>query len=224
MRNSRTYLGFTTLLLVVFLPSLFPQSPAQISGVVLDAAGAIVSDASVTLFSLEKVREARTDRLGQFVFDDLPQDIYELEVRHPGFKTVLLGTVKVSDLPLPQISTTLQLQSPGCGDFQPTASYPKRSGKVNLTGTVKDYSAGFVKDAALTLTLVGSSQGQSVNTNENGEFQFSDVTPGRYYLKVAHEGYYERSVTEFWVTRENLTKLTPVYVFRKNDHRIIICQ
>jgi hypothetical protein len=192
--------------------------------VVTDLAGGIVSDASVTLFSLEKVREARTDRLGQFAFVDLPQDIYELEVKHPGFKTVLLGSIKVSDAPLPQISTTLQLEWPSCGDFQPTASYPERSGNVNLTGTVKDYSAGFVKNAALTLTHLGSSRTQSANTNENGEFQFADLAPGKYTMKVTREDYSEASVTEFSVARKNLTTLTPIYVFRKDDHRIIICQ
>jgi hypothetical protein len=192
--------------------------------VVLDPAGGFVSDASITLFSLEKVREARTDRLGQFAFFDLPHGIYELEVKHPGFKTVSLGSINVSAVPVPQISTTLQLVNPGCGDFQPTLSYPERSGKVNLTGTVKDSSAGFVKSAILTLTLLGSSRGSSATTNENGEFQFTDLAPGKYTLKVTHRGYFEVVVTEFWVTPKNLTTLTPIYVFRKNEHSVIICQ
>jgi Carboxypeptidase regulatory-like domain len=224
MRNSRTYLLFATLLLIVFLPSLFAQSAAQISGVVSDPAGGFVSDASITLFSLEKVREVKTGSSGKFAFVDLPRGIYELKVKHPGFKTVLLGSIKISEIPVPPVSTILQLENPGCGDFQPTTIYPERSGKVNLTGTVKDYSAGFVKNAALTLTLVGSSRGQFVNTDENGEFQFSDLNPGKYTLKVTHKGYIERSVKEFWLTRENLTTLSPIYVFRKHEHGIIICQ
>lgn len=218
------YLVFSPLLLAVFLPYLFAQSVAKIDGVVSDPAGGFVSDASVTLFSLERVREARTDRLGQFAFFDLAQGIYELEVKHHGFKTVLLGSINVSDVPVPQISTTLQIVNPGCGDFQPTVSYPERPGKVNLTGTVKDYSAGFVKNAILTLTLSGSSRGQAANTNENGEFQFTDVGPGKYTVKVTHKDYFEVSVKEFWVTSKNLTTLTPIYVFRKNEHSVIICQ
>ena len=136
----------------------------------------------------------------------------------------MLGSIKVSDVPVPQISTTLQLESTGCGDFQPAVSYPERSGKVNLVGSVKDYSAGFVKNAMLTLTLSGSSRGQSTNTNENGEFQFIDLAPAKYTLKVTHKGYFEVSVKEFWVTPKNLTTLTPIYVFRKNEHSLIICQ
>jgi hypothetical protein len=192
--------------------------------VVSDPAGGFISDASVTLFSLEKVREARTDRLGQFAFGNLPQGIYELAVKHPGFKTVLLGSVNVSDVAVPQISTTLQVAPTGCGDFQPTASYPDRSGKVNLVGSVKDYSGGFVENAALTLTLSASSRGQSRNTNENGEFQFTDLAPGKYTLKVTHKDYLEVSVAEFWVTPKNLTTLTPIYVSRKNEHSVIVCQ
>ena len=224
MRITKFYLVFSALLLLVSLPHLSAQTAPQIRGLVSDPAGGIVSDASITLFSLEKVREARTDGLGQFAFFDLPQGIYELEVKHPGFKTVLLGSINVSDVPVPQISTTLQLVNPGCGDFQPTASYPERSEKVNLTGTVKDYSAAFVKNATLVLTLLGSSRGQSASTNENGEFQFTDLAPGKYTLKVTHKDYFEVSVREFWVTPKNLTTLTPIYVFRKNEHSVIICQ
>ena len=187
MRNSRTYLLFATLLLVVFLPRLFAQSAAQISGVVSDRAGGFVSGASITLFSLEKMREAKTDRLGHFAFVDLPQGIYELEVKSAGFKTVAYKGINLTGEPVPQISTILRLANPGCGDFQPTVSYPERSGKVSLTGTVKDYSDGFVKNATLTLTLLGSSPGQSANTDGNGEFQFSDFNPGKYTLKVTQE-------------------------------------
>jgi carboxypeptidase family protein len=184
----------------------------------------LVPDASVLLFSLEEVREVRTDHLGQFAFMDLPLGMYELEVKSAGFKTAFLGSISVSGAPVPQISTTLQLTPTGCGDFQPTASYPERSGKVNLTGTVKDYSAGFVKNATLTLTLSGSSRGQSTNTNENGEFQFTDLAPGKYTMKVAQEDYFEASVTKFWVTRKNLTALTPICVFRRDQHTVILCQ
>jgi carboxypeptidase family protein len=224
VRIAKFHVVFSALLLLVSLPYLFAQSNPQVRGVVSDPVGGFVSDASVTLFSLEKVREVRTDRLGQFAFVDLPQGIYELKVKSPGFKTASLGNINVSDVPAPQVSTTLQLESPGCGDFQPTASYPERSGEVNLTGTVKDYSAGFVKNAKLTLTLSGSNRGQPANTNENGEFQFTDLAPGKYTMKVRQAGYFEASVTEFSVTPKNLTTLTPIYVFRKRRHSIIICQ
>jgi hypothetical protein len=224
VRITKFYVVFLALLLLVSLPHLFAQSAPQIRGVVSDPAGGLVPGASVLLFSLEKVREVRTDRLGQFAFVDLPQGSYELKVKSPGFKTASLGSIDVSDAPVPQISTTLQLESTGCGDFQPAVSYPEHSGKVNLVGSVKDYSAGFVKNAMLTLILSGSSRGLSTNTNENGEFQFTDLAPGKYTLKVTHKDYFEVSVTEFWVTPKNLTTFTAIYVFRKNEHSVIICQ
>ena len=120
--------------------------------------------------------------------------------------------------------TMLPLESTGCGTFQPTVSYPERSGRMNLMGSLKDYSAGFVKDARVTLNVSGARRGRSAGTNENGEFQFADIAPGRYTLKVTPEGYEERSVMEFWVTRENLTALTPICVFRKINHPVIFCQ
>jgi len=224
VRIARTYLVFSTLLLAVSLPYLFAQSAAQITGVVLDPAGGFVPDASVRLFSLEKAREARTDSRGQFAFVDLPPGSFELQVTHAGFKTVSDGSIRVRDTPVPQISIVLQLESMDCGYPQVTASYPERSGNVNLVGTVKDFAAGFVKNATLTLALLESGQGQTAKTNENGEFLFSNLPPGKYSLKVTQEDYSERSGIDFWITRENLTRLTPIYTFRKNQHTLILCQ
>jgi hypothetical protein len=217
------YLVFSALLLAVSAPCLFGQSAAQITGVVLDPAGGFVSDASVSLFSLEKVSEARTDSRGQFAFADLPPGGYELQIKRAGFKTVSDASIRVTDTPIPQMSITLQPESTNCGDPQLTVSYPKRSGKVNLVGTVKD-SVGSVRNATLTLVLLESGRAQAAKTNENGEFQFNDLTPGKYTLRVTHEDYSERSGVDFWIARENLTSLTPVYIFRKDDHGIIVCQ
>jgi uncharacterized protein (DUF2141 family) len=218
------YLVFSSLLLAVSLPCLFAQSAAQITAVVLDPAGGFVSDASVSLFSLEKAREARTDSRGQFAFVDLPPGSYELQVKQAGFKTVSDVSIRVTGAPLPPISIALQLESMDCGYPQLTASYPKRSGKVNLVGTVKDFSAGFVKNATLTVALLESGRGQAAKTNEKGEFQFTNLPPGKYTLKVTHEDYSERSGIDFWITRENLTRLTPIYTFRKDQHTVILCQ
>lgn len=217
-------LVFSALLLAVSLPCLFGQSAAQITGVVLDPAGGFVSDASVSLFSLEKVSEARTDSRGQFAFVDLPPGGYEWQVKHAGFKAVSEPGIRVTGMPVPQMSITLRLGSADCGDPQLTVSYPERSGKVNLLGTVKDFRVGFVKNATLTLVLLESGRAQAAKTNENGEFQFIDLMPGKYTLKVTHEDYSERSGIDFWIARENLTSLTPIYIFRKDDHGIIVCQ
>lgn len=224
VRIAKAFVIFPALLLSVSLPYLFAQSVPQIRGVVSDPAGGVVPNAAILLFSLEKVRDVRTEALGQFAFVDLPQGISELEVKSPGFTTAFLGNLRVSGAPVPQISITLRLAPTGCGDFQPTPSYPERSGNMNLTGAVKDYSAGFVKNATVAITLWGSRRVQSATTNENGEFQFSDLAPGKYALKVTQEDYFEASVGEFWVTRTNLTTLSPIYTSRKNEHSVIPCQ
>jgi Carboxypeptidase regulatory-like domain len=217
-------LVFSALLLAVSPPCLLGQSAAQITGVVWDPAGGFVSDASVSLSSLERAREARTDSRGQFAFVDLPPDSYELQIKHAGFKAVSEVSIRVTDTLVPQISTTLQPESMDCGDPQLNASYPERSGKVNLVGTVKDFSAAFVKNATLTLVLLESGRAQAAKTNEHGEFQFTDLMPGKYTLKVTHDDYSERSGIDFWIAHENLTRLTPIYIFRKDDHGVIICQ
>ena len=173
------------------------------------------------------MREARTDRLGQFKFVDLPQGAL-LQVRGETSRVqngLARKHQRLRRSGSENFNYVASLEIPAAAIFsQRVFPIQSATGRVNLSGTVKDYSAGFVKNAILTLTLLGSSRGPSATTNENGEFQFTDLSPGKYTLKVTHKDYFEVVVTEFWVTPKNLTTLTPIYVFRKNEHSVIICQ
>jgi hypothetical protein len=63
-----------------------------------------------------------------------------------------------------------------------------------------------------------------IRESEKGDFQFVSLEPGKYALKISHQEYSGLVGIDFWVTRENLTRLPTVYVFRKNEHLVIICQ
>jgi Carboxypeptidase regulatory-like domain len=202
---------------------LITQSSAQIRGMVLDPHGAVIMGATVDLLSLEKARTTETDDSGKFEFLDLPLSTYDLQVRKAGFTRGPVQNISFGEPVVRQISIVLQLASPECLP-KTHASYERPSDKTNLVGNVLDYSDGSVKDARLTVAHKETGTTYVANSNEKGDFQFASLQPGKYTLKVSHQKYAEMAGIDFWVTRENLTRLTTLYIFRKNKHLVIICQ
>ena len=78
------------------------QSPTtgQITGVVKDPSGAVVSDAKITLTSADGVqRDTTSDTAGRFVFALLPPGVYRVEAEKPGFSkaTTEGATVRITE-------------------------------------------------------------------------------------------------------------------------------
>lgn len=210
----KTVLSFG-LLFAAFVPiTTSSELPTRLAGVVLDQSGGVIPTASVTLFSLQRVRETETDDTGRFAFGDLLSGAYDLQVAHPGFKTRTVEIIQGMDRVIQEVSITLQLQSLTC-DTKPTVSYERRSANVNLKGSVNGLFDGPVKRARLTLTSLESGQIHVARSNDKGEFQLSDLEPGKYTLRAAHDGYWDSEIIDLRVAHENLTNLSPVYISRK---------
>ena len=211
----------------LFLAACEPVTPSaaatRLDGVVLDQAGSVVSGASVRLFSLEKVRETKTDDMGRFEFPDLAPGSYDLQVERLGFKTRNVESIQIADKGIQQLPVTLQVDNPTC-EFKPTISFEERSGEANLKGSVNDFSDGPLKNVEVTLTSLESGQIHVTTSNDKGAFQFVGLPPGKYALRFAHGGYSEGSVAGVRIARENLTNLSPMYIFRKKWHGVIVCQ
>lgn len=226
--NVRRYLAQAGILLISCLPGYCAwggQAVARLNGVVLDQAGAEVPGSSVTLFSLAKVRETTTDESGKFEFGALPAGTYELRVERPGFQTWTMESLRVDESMTRTVSITLQIRpTGGCDQMLPTISYEERPDKVNLVGTVSDYGDGPLDKAVVTITLDRSGRDHWTETGRNGEFNFSGLEPGKYTLKVVRKGYVERAGISFWVTESNLTKIAHVYISRKSEHWVIVCE
>jgi Carboxypeptidase regulatory-like domain len=219
----KTLLSFG-LLFAAFVPTTASSElPTRFAGVVLDQGGGVILDASVTLFSLQRVLETKTDDMGRFAFGDLLSGMYDLQIAHPGFKTRTVEIIQVMDRVVQDVSITLQVQSLTC-DIKPTVSYERRSANVNLKGSVNRLFDGPLKKARLTLTSLESGQIHVARSNDKGEFQLSELEPGRYTLRATHDGYWDGEIIDLRVARENLTNLSPVYISRKDDHRKFICQ
>jgi hypothetical protein len=175
--------------------------------------------------SLEKARKTETDENGEFEFLDLPVSTYELQVRQAGVVPVPAQEIPISEPAVRQVSIVLQLTASDC--FPKTqAVYEYRSDKTDLVGNVAEYSSSRnpVKNAAVIATHIETGTTHVVNSNEQGDFQFVGVEPGKYKLKISHREYSELVGIDFWVTRENLTRLPTVYMLKKNEHMVILCQ
>jgi len=214
---------FSNVFFVASLPCLYGQSTAQIRGVVRDPRGAVIIGATVNLLSLERARKTKTDENGKFEFLDLPLSTYDLQVSRAGFTHEPVQKISFSEPDVRQVSIVLQLAAPECLP-KTHASYAGRSDKTNLVGNIQGYSDGPVKNATLTAAHIETGTIHVVNSNEKGDFQFVSLEPGKYTLKVSHQEYSESAGIDFWVTRENLTRLPTVYIFRKNEHLVILCQ
>jgi hypothetical protein len=84
------YPALAALLLLLVLPSFAQQNSAvrgSLSGVVLDASGAIVPNASVDITGPQGSYSAKTDGYGRFLVGSLVPGEYKVKVEAPGFKS-----------------------------------------------------------------------------------------------------------------------------------------
>ena len=237
MNLTRKGLTFFGLLLGICLPCICPvraQSSARLKGIVLDAGGGPVPGADVTLFSDERVLATKANNKGEFEFVPLPSGVRYLEARSNGFRTV---GILVPDT-IPELVSLPPLW-PGegggpCGlpyDLPPPVSYEKKVGDVQLTGTINDAYGRPLASSSLTLTRADLntplSTGEGLKrlfkqtpaaqslASDAGEFQFTDLDPGWYRLIVSHPPVYGDHAVDFWVARETLTRLLPIYLVPK---------
>jgi len=197
----------------------------RLTGVVVDQMGAVIPETSVTLFSADRIREAKTDEMGQFEFASIPRGVFDLKAEHRGFVVRVIEDIRAEEGGDQHLSIMLNVAATSsCGLGEPTIDYAVRHGTVNLTGSIADFWDGPLGGINDTVTNLKSQKTLVVTTNKNGQFQLANLEPGKYTLNANQDGYSERSKVAFWITAANLTSLGPVYVLRKNESRLIICQ
>ncbi len=102
---------FVTLLLVLTGQPLQAQSEGTIQGTVLDAQGATVAGAKVTVRNLATALERSdvTDTSGIFSFPALPAGNYRIEIRKDGFQTLAIGSFTLDVATVAAKNYTLQV-------------------------------------------------------------------------------------------------------------------
>jgi hypothetical protein len=96
---------YVSLAVAIFLLAMMPIANAQtvtgqITGTVIDSAGAVIAGANVQITNgiTKQVREFTTSGNGSFIFADLVPADYDLRVTHPGFKTYIQNRITVGTL------------------------------------------------------------------------------------------------------------------------------
>ncbi len=189
------------------------QSGASLSGKVSDPSGAGMSGALVILYSPDRVLPTKCDLNGRFEFAHVPPGKYTLETSSKGFKPKAIEVVVLKEKTIEPLLITLNVGSMGCdSDMLNAVAYEQAvAGSPALFGIVHDLDEHHapLSMVKLIISKVGETRVLAEqNTNDKGEFQFTDLKPGKYALRASREGYTDVPPVSFWVTRENRTRLT----------------
>jgi hypothetical protein len=123
MRRLRTYSALAVMLLFMALPSIAQQNSAvrgSLGGVVYDASGAILPNASVDITGPQGSYSAKTDGMGRFLVGSLVPGEYTVKAEAPGFKSfvseknlVTAGSTSMLDVHLQvgAVSDTVQVEA-----------------------------------------------------------------------------------------------------------------
>src|SRR5437764_9624395 len=104
MKLYKPILAFVTLIFVITIVASTPgQESIKVTGSVSDPQSAPIPDARITLYSLDRILQTKSDSAGRFKFDAVPPDKYEFEVLAQGFKRFIKPNVFVTGLMRPTI-------------------------------------------------------------------------------------------------------------------------
>jgi hypothetical protein len=227
-----------TLASLVFIGSIVAPARSQeskrIVGSVVDPTSYPIPDAHITLYSLDRILQTKSDSSGHFHFDGVLPTKYEIEVIVPGFKRFTKPVDLTDNKPIVMeigstgspvvIASVLEVAPTGsCGPpYSLVYNSRKTADAAALSGNaVEQYATRGVEAATVKLVDPIGAQIAQQQTDKNGEFQFGQIAPGRYHLVTTHSSYNDMTTGEFWVARENTTKITlrPVPA-----GKIMICQ
>src|SRR6266850_1504221 len=212
MKSYEPILPFVSLILIVSIAAAARgQTSISVTGSVSDPQSAPIPDARITLYSLDRILQTKSDSSGRFKFDAVPTDKYEFEVVAPGFKRFTKPNLYVTDLMRPTIpdkpmglTAVMEIGPTGspkeiiavtevaptgsCGPSDAVTYEPRKTPDAGaLRGIVIDrYPKMPVARATLQLFDATGAQIARQQTNEGGEFQFKQTAPGRYHIAFQH--------------------------------------
>jgi hypothetical protein len=217
MKTTRRQGIWLVILSVSFIfggPIARSQSGVTLTGIVTDQSGAIVLGASVRLYSTKRFRETKVGSDAGFEFTNVDPGKYEMEVTSPGFNK-MTKDIEISNKTPRPITVELRVGQGGhCqvtelakGSFNAEADifYVKRVDRVDVKGLVRDDLGSPL--AGVTVKLEGSGPSATTVSNGKGEFEFSNLEPGKYILASSLGGF--RDISRYlWITQENVTEVT----------------
>ena len=195
----------------------------RIRGTVLDAARRPVTGLMVELRTRDQaglLRVTGTDEKGQYLFQELPQGSYDVEVAADGFKRERKEGILVR--PPFQNIVDFQMQtrpispveagtatgaSPGETALEesrrPGDGEPPAAEKVPVRGTFQDAQRRPVPEVSVTLIALSSADTYQTFSGTDGVFAIPSVTPGPYRVVVESPGYVAIDLKSVTVLRGN---------------------
>lgn len=215
------------------------QQP-NLRGTVVDVAGARIPNAQVDLYSDKHEWHATTDGAGSFSFPALLPGIYDLEVTRTGFRKQIIQSIRIGPSEISPMTIAMQVSTSAdsCGDSFSRVMYLDSPGEFGIKGVVSFVShrevtenggkkravssAGLLSGATVSVLRSGSKdKPTTVQTDENGEFEFADLEPGLYLLRASREGYADFAVSN---VRVRLGKTLEVQFSMQPSGYIVVCQ
>src|SRR5690242_16529370 len=191
VRCARTVGGFVTLSALATLGaarasaqraaerSIKPAGPGTLVGVVADTLATPLDSAEVFIASLKL--HATAEPNGTFRFDGIKPGSYEISARRLGF--------------FPQVQEVVVGDSGGVATFslvrrlQPLPTVVTSAPRGGLSGVIGDSSYNILQGAEVTMLATD----HRAITDSTGSF-FMAAKPGRYMVRVQHQGYASRLI------------------------------
>jgi protocatechuate 3,4-dioxygenase beta subunit len=149
-----------------------PQPGASIGGIVTDAVTGIPLINAVVSTNRNDVAEVRTDDRGRYTFRNLNTGFYQIYVHTQGYASRSSFVRLLGSQTLNGIDLKLDREAVLAGRILDRDKNPVLNARVSLRGQ------GF-RDGRPVLTSF-----HSTTTNDLGEFRFTGLSPGRYYLEA----------------------------------------
>lgn len=200
------------------------QSETTLSGVITytygDQQTGPIPDATVRLYSADRVLQTKTDKHGQFGFANVAPATYQLEAAHPGFKTRKLEAIQVTNQNAKPLSITLAVANMDCVG-ETSIFYADGVAGKTLIGVALDSKQPLADVQVDLVSAFGTHELASRRSNSKGEFEFANLEPGQYLLRVSHPGYHDELTESFWIVRESGTR---VVIGMLKQGMIRVCQ
>lgn len=175
---------------------------AILTGLITDTAGAPIPNASVEIVN-PKGPVTKTDETGHFRFPDLPNPNVQLRIRAVGFATQVRPAA-----PVIRMEVNLEIPCCYCEEVPPRYKH-KRASQSSLKGHIAATRLDDNGEATLTpqsgapirLHLAGA-----------GTFEFPNLPPGRYALKIQVPLYSAFEITDLEIPPNTETQIDGVIV------------
>ena len=171
---------------------------ATLTGLITDTAGAAIANATVEVVN-PTGPATKTDETGHFRFPDLPSAQVQLRIRALGFAT----QVCPAD-PVIRMEVNLELQCCYCEETPPRYKQ-KPAATASLKGDI--FATGLDDNGEATLTPRAGGAPIRLHLVGPGTFEFPNLPPGRYSLKIAVPTYANFEIDTLEITPKTETTI-----------------